>query len=812
MILLLLTALLLAGPLSAITLVKDGRSSYSIVLSTAATPSMQRGARELQHFLEQMSGAKLPIAAQASSDAIVLEAAESLGPEGYRIRTQGRNLVIAGGAQRGVMYGVYTLLERLGCRWFSPEVSRIPRMRTIEWKLPEETGKPAFEYREPFFTEAFDKDWAARNKTNGAHSKLDESTGGKLNYHPFVHSFYEMIPPQKHFQEHPEYFSLIDGKRRWERGQLCLTNPDVVRLGIEAVERWTREHPEATIYSVSQNDWTGWCECDNCQRVEREEGGVHSGPLLRYVNAVAEDVGKRHPDKLIDTLAYWYTEAPPEKVRPVKNVRIRLCPIGVCQAHPYEKCPHSAYFVNNLRAWAKITQQLYIWHYNTNFSHYLLPFPDFDELAADIPLYARSGVVGLFMEGAYAAGGGGENAELRSYVMAKQMWDPRVNVDATVNEFLTGVYGSAAKRMREYYDLMQAQVRPSPKGRGNHLWIFIHPNSPYLLGDFVPRAKEIFRKAEAEAGDEAVRRRVRKARLSIDYVELLRAKTFEAGADTYAPRDLPMLKDRFASFLATARAFGITRFHENRGLAEDEKEYAAMIRPYPLVRLENARLRVELVPELAGRVVAMFDKEARASLLRVADPGEGGYPGVAGLSAWIYPDYHTRNSLDVQWEVVRSSATSVELRGTSAGVSVRRALTLERDTLRTATEAVNAGTEPRRLAIQARADYGPNLPADPRLVYGWGSVERTPIVAGKETSSSENPKVAELNGSWWTGHAGSPVRLVNSFEPGEVPRASLSWTVRGDSKFTLTLWSQERELPPGGTLRLRADYHVVRRK
>ena len=88
---------------------------------------------------------------------------------------------------------------------------------------------------------ADDKDWAARNKTNGDHSELDDSTGGKVKYFPFVHSFYAMIPPEKHFKEHPEYFSLIDGKRRVERGQLCLTNPDVLRLGIEAVERWIRE-------------------------------------------------------------------------------------------------------------------------------------------------------------------------------------------------------------------------------------------------------------------------------------------------------------------------------------------------------------------------------------------------------------------------------------------------------------------------------------------------------------------------------------------------------------------------------------------
>ena len=123
-----------------------------------------------------------------------------------------------------------------------------------------ELHKPAFEYREPYFSEAADRDWAARNKMNGVLMKLDAATGGKVRYYPFVHSFNALVPPEKYFRGHPEYFSLIDGKRRAERSQLCLTNPDVLRVGVESVERWIADHPEATIFSVSQNDWTGWCE------------------------------------------------------------------------------------------------------------------------------------------------------------------------------------------------------------------------------------------------------------------------------------------------------------------------------------------------------------------------------------------------------------------------------------------------------------------------------------------------------------------------------------------------------------------------
>ena len=48
--------------------------------------------------------------------------------------------------------------------------------------------------------------------------------GGKHIYQGFVHTFFPLIPPDKYFENHPEWFSEIDGKRQQGRTQLCLTN------------------------------------------------------------------------------------------------------------------------------------------------------------------------------------------------------------------------------------------------------------------------------------------------------------------------------------------------------------------------------------------------------------------------------------------------------------------------------------------------------------------------------------------------------------------------------------------------------------
>lgn len=825
-----LAAMALAAP-AGLTLIEKGRSPYTIVVAQDASPSERRGAQELQRFLEEMSGARLPIVTDQARprgpwilvgrsrtlDRLGVRANwDALGPEGFLLRTAGRNLIIAGGRQRGTMYGVYVFLEKLGCRWFTPEVSRIPKLPTVRIPPLNEIGKPSFEYREPFFYEAFDKDWAARNRMNGHFLKLDESTGGKVQYYPFVHTFYELLPPEKYFRDHPEYYSLIAGKRRAERGQLCLTNPDVLRLATETVLRWIREHPEATIFSVSQNDWTGWCECDNCRRVEEEEGGAHSGPVLRFVNALAAEVEKHYPDKLIDTLAYWYTEEPPARVRPRRNVRVRLCPIRACEAHPYESCDRNAYFMRRLKAWSQITNQLYIWHYNTNFAHYLMPFPDFDELIADIPMYHRHGVVGLFMEGDYAPGGGGEMAELRSYVMARLMWDVKTDARQAMQEFIEGVYGRAAPRIAEYLELLHRQVRFPPQGRGHHLWIFQGPSAPYLEADFLQRARELLTRAEQEAENDAVRRRVRKVRLSIDYVELLRSMAFEIRDGWYQmpPAARTEVTSRFPEFLREVRSFGIQQLHEGRGLEYDEKEFERRLRRYGVFTLENETLRVAVVPGLNGRIVQLVHKPSGTDVLRRPDPGDAGYPNVSGLFVSVHPDYQAR-AWDVDWQVWNAAPDRLEMGGACAnGLKLVRLISLSGGEVRTQTEVVNEGSAPVQVALQSRADYAAGPVTDPRLAVSYRSrdgraVNRTLFEPGEETRRGEPLDGGACPDSAWRAfhRAGGPA-LLNRFPNSQVQRAVLDWTVQGENRIGLVLWTPERTLKPRESLRLEAVYAV----
>ena len=129
--------------------------------------------------------------------------------------------VIAGGALRGTMYGVYGLLEdHMGCRWFAPGVSRIPKQSRLVLGPIDERQVPVLEYREPFVADCLDGDWCARNRMNSSAGRLETKHGGKVKIWNIAHSWQWLMPADKYFDAHPEYYSLVGGKRQKEHPQL----------------------------------------------------------------------------------------------------------------------------------------------------------------------------------------------------------------------------------------------------------------------------------------------------------------------------------------------------------------------------------------------------------------------------------------------------------------------------------------------------------------------------------------------------------------------------------------------------------------
>jgi hypothetical protein len=495
-------------------LVQNGKSDISIYVDAVASASVSANIDTLRRYVREISGADLLVTRTLSKDGhqIVIEIGASrdrqlrvdyLENDGFRIKTIGTNLVFTARTDYGFQNAVYTFLESyLGCRKFSPTVTFVPKQTTITLPAIDDTQVPVLSFR---MQDLIDSSYVAWHK-------LDTYEDFGL----FVHTFQTLVPPEKYFKQHPEYFSLIKGARTPE-GQLCLTNPDVFRIVIEELRARMKASPEATFWSVSQNDTYAQCECDFCSAIDKAEGSP-SGSILAFVNRVADEF----PEMTISTLAYQYSRSAPKHIKPRPNVNIMLCSIECNRSKPLAEDPSSSSFVKDVEDWGKLTHNIFLWDYVIQFGNLVSPFPNLRVLQPNIQFFVKNGITSVFEQGLHRMYG--EFAELRMYLISKLLWNPNIDVDSVMSDFLQGFYGKAAPFVRQYIDTMHNALQAS----GDDLSIYGYPltsRNGYLSPHMMDTYGAIFDFAEeAVKDDPELLLRVRTALLPVQYALLEQAK------------------------------------------------------------------------------------------------------------------------------------------------------------------------------------------------------------------------------------------------------------------------------------------------
>lgn len=363
--------------------------------------------------------------------------------DGFCLKCDGNNLCIIGGTGKGTLYGAYALLERLGYRMYTPDAVEIPQFDELVLNPFSDVQNPSFAYREtlyyyPNHSERY-ADW------HHLHNRADL----RREWGMFVHTFRKLVPAEEYFDEHPEWFSEIGGKRVRD-GQLCLSNTEVLETLCRALADTMATNPEATIWSVSNNDNVNACTCPQCRHLDSLYGG-QSGTLVHFINQVAE----RFPDKTISTLAYQYTrsapdQAAPQPQQPRDNVNIMFCSIECGRQMPIAKNPSEAGFRKDTRDWAQLTDNIFMWDYVVQFRNFLDPFPNLHVLQPNLQYFKENGIKMMFEQGT------GENnktswMEIRTYLLAKLMWNVDADIDSLAGDFCRGYYGPASPAVMKYF-------------------------------------------------------------------------------------------------------------------------------------------------------------------------------------------------------------------------------------------------------------------------------------------------------------------------------------------------------------------------
>ncbi|WP_431125560.1 DUF4838 domain-containing protein [Flagellimonas flava] len=507
-IILSLVVLLSACSNNKTTLSKGGQTDYEIVFMDNASKQVYLASEKLGEYLETISGASFSVVGESSQSTkkkiyVGNIKEESLNPHQIKIQSENGNLFISGGSDAATQYAVYEFLERyLDCKWYAPGVAKIPEMKTIS-------------------LDPIDYSYTPEITTRTVHSRLfyqnhEFADQQKVTYEAFptyvpsarVHTFHKFMPEEVFYEEHPEYYALRGDKRL--PTQLCLTNETVLEIVKDSVSALFERHPNAAVLSVSQDDNQQYCQCPVCSKVDEAEGSP-AGTMIRFVNEVA----KAFPEKTISTLAYQHTRKPP-KSKPEGNVLITLCSIECDRSGPIaDKCQD---FANDLIGWGKLTDNIRIWDYTTQFTNFLAPFPNIRTLQPNIQLFRDNNAQWVFEQ---HSNNPSELFELRSYMTAKLLWNPNLDFQALLEEFTDGYYEEAAPFVREYVNKIHDQLQEVPD-----FFLFLYGDPSEAFGSYLN--PELLKEYVAlfDAAEEAVSQkpevvnRVKLARMGIDYAVL----------------------------------------------------------------------------------------------------------------------------------------------------------------------------------------------------------------------------------------------------------------------------------------------------
>lgn len=589
---------------------QGGETRYRVVVPADADTSTGAVAEDFAGILTEITGAAFPVVTDAEepTDHEIIVGAGNARLEQFGLRdmtagfTQGeyairtiRNpkgtihyVIIAGGPPRGTINGMYGFLQdHLGCRWFTPGVSRIPKRKTFWVGDIDERRKPAFVYRTTNPPGHWDAAWTARNRLNEAQthggsaslaSLMSDPRAATIGNHWAAHKFTYI--PDSLFEEHPEYYAEKDGRRICDpnpgRRAYCLTNDGFARYVADWLKGQFKGDPDRRFASVTQVDYPSYCECAKCKASYDRVGT--SGTFMEFVNKVAAAVAADTPHAIITTLAYQITWKPsPVKMHP--NVRVMWCPIGHCCMHGLGECESNTGrdFLPQLAEWQSQCDHMGVWYYHFQ-NDTLMPHMNIFAAQESLREFQRMGVKSVFVQDncnqsmrtasapdgdkLIAAYGDAERIgyftvpfgieHVRSYVVARLLWDPDFDVKKGIKDFCKTYYGPAGGDLARFvmmcedegsYERSPARFAYKPAA-GMHAGISWAPMPAWPA---VVEMDALFDRAEKKVCDDpTLLRRVRMARLSLELAILC-----------YANVDDPLRGKAFDGFFALTEELGL---------------------------------------------------------------------------------------------------------------------------------------------------------------------------------------------------------------------------------------------------------------
>jgi hypothetical protein len=414
--------------------------------------------------------------------------------------------------ERGSFNAVNGFLQRLGVRWYMPgELGEVvPATQTIALPKLDETVRPDLAMRRfhfPFGVVGYDTSlWLMRLKTRNPFDIQD------------AHGLDRMTSSQAVYDAHPDWFALYGGKRRFdlkENNQLCYSNEELFRATVNYVRAQFDLYKLNAVSVMPPDGYTAICQCKLCEgkdSPERDKRGLLSDYVWDFVNRVAKEVGKTHPDKKILNCAYGVYSLPPLKIAKLEpNVVVSIVGGRV----PFNNKPEQQEEYRKLReSWLPKTSNPLIDFENYPFTDRGWYLPAFTPHALGSSINALKGHfqgedISMSVFGLEKAGLG-LNHFLAYFTTAMYWGGKEQDVDAIFREYCTLFYGPAAEEMRAFFEYGEANWQEMEKDKTK-----------------VDRALELFSAAQAKAETGSIYGR--RIALMDDFLKALRIKSTQLG-------------------------------------------------------------------------------------------------------------------------------------------------------------------------------------------------------------------------------------------------------------------------------------------
>lgn len=452
-----------------------------------------------------------------------------LPKHGFRIRAAGKRMDVIGQSEQGASNALYWLLwEKVGVRWYIPTRlgEEIPVHDGISIGAMDVTLGPDF----PVYA-TFD----ARNYGSGGNRTREGQSRDTMTRHIWS----EIVPPSDENKlKHPEWFALTDveetpgerlldhlwkdGKGQIRGGQVCTTNPEVLKMFVARARTFFRENPDCAMFSVESNDYGDFCVCERCKELDAKLGnGPLMNRLISFYNQIAAELKEEFPDKQLGFYAYADHVAPPTAVKPDPMLVPLLCFFGspACYQHAINdaSCPvNAAWRKNVFDPWVKLCPKFGYYSYYAYSSAWQGPQMMVKTLPEDLKFIAKHGGFSFHVDGWT----NWATCAPMYYLLRRLPWDVDADPQALLDDWYRGMYGPAAEPMQKFWEALtegyyQGGHRPSG------------PRNPEKLftADILQKAGGFLAEAEKIARDAAPRygQRIAIARAGFDYTDFMAA-------------------------------------------------------------------------------------------------------------------------------------------------------------------------------------------------------------------------------------------------------------------------------------------------